>query len=830
MKTLYFLTALILCFGEITSQTYKDSLNGFNTAQVVTEAHLRNFYGSEFKVFLKTKEREFINNKYHISSFVSLNNIPVSKYSSGLVNVAPCQDEGFESMPVGVMTGSSSGWGASQAPFTVSGICSASATSYGSNTGAVLVHTMVVADPNFPSGIWTSPFFGNKIVSLNSSANARAKISMTFPVTNSNWVFNYAYMGYLNGGVHACCDEAYIAFNFYNCTNALIPSLSRTIMATSTCVTTSTLGWVTTNSVGVIRTPNWITVSENLSAYIGSCVKVEVIASQCVAGGHAGYCYFDAECSGTSILANGTIPPANTYTSCANTATLSGGPGFSNYSWYGPSGSGITGATSSVVVANTSGVYTLMTSMGTSAFTQTLNLTVNPSNAGISISGSNSLCIGTTLTLQALGNGYSNYIWNNTPGASSIAISPTATAVYSVAATATNGCISYDSKTVTVYQNPSVSIIGGGTPICPGQAVSLFAAANAVISYSWNNGATVPNIYVSPSVTTAYMVSVKNAAGCLTSATHTVNVKPTPQFQLLSSSPGICAGQSATLYVSDNGNTGYSWSNGASTQTIIVSPSSTSVYMVTVTNTAGCTASASKTVIIYPSPQIQIISSNSDICFGQLVNFMVIGSNIGSIYWSTGQNTQTISVAPFFSAVYTATVNSVQGCVSIDSKSVTVHALPQINISAPKTDICEGESVNILASGNGIITYSWSNGSSNPAIVVNPSSSTYYNVSATDNWGCSSNSGVLISVDPCTDISELKHSKNSIKVFPNPTNDVFTMRAAKNIKGVLVNALGQNVGEINLSAENNYTQTFSGLASGVYFAGTNNEYTKIIVK
>lgn len=827
MRTLCII-ACVFCISGTWAQPYvNDSLTGFNTTQVVSDAHLQNYFGDELKVYLQNKQREFINNKYQLNKTAPHPSY-YSKYSSGFINNLPCLDEGFENQPLGVMSFSTPGWNATQGSFVASGTCGSATTAYNPNSTAVVVHTTPVTDANFPSGVPNSPLGGAKVVSLNKIGGTRAKLTTTFPVTSTNWAYQYAFMAYLVGGGHLCCDEGFVMFRFYDCNNNLISATSRTYVTNSSCPFSPTTGW--TAGAGTLYTPTWISVVENLSPYIGTCVSLEITASACNGGSHSCYCYFDSQCSDNAILANGTFFANNSYTSCSSTANLSAAGGFNSYSWDGPPGSGITANTSSVITAATTGVYTLSAVTGTSALTQTFNLVVNPSPATISIAGSSTLCSGSSVTLQAIGNNFSGYTWNGTAGGATLAISPMVTSTYSLSAISSSGCVSSAVKTVTVFTSPALSIIGGNSGICAGAPLSLFASAGAVTTYSWNNGLTTPSITVSPSTTTSYTVWVTDGAGCMNSATKMVTILPQPQVTLQASSPSVCAGQPLTLVAMGSGNTAYNWSTGATAASISFSPANSAMYSVTVTSSSGCTAQASTSVIVHPTPQIQILSSNPDLCKGESISLMIIGSNIGSILWSTAQTTQSISISPLFSSVYTATVTSGQGCSAADVKSVTVHDLPQISISSIKTDICKGEFLQLMANATEPLSYSWTTGATGSMVVVQPTVTTSYTVTGVNSNGCKNAAYATIGIQNCSGIVDNRESQQELVAYPNPSSDMFTIRSNKRLNGILINTIGEVIAEVRLNETNHYSQTFSGLAKGIYFVSSMNGTLKVIVK
>jgi hypothetical protein len=70
----------------------------------------------------------------------------------------------------------------------------------------------------------------------------------------------------------------------------------------------------------------------------------------------------------------------------------------------------------------------------------------------------------------------------------------------------------------------------------------------------------------------------------------------------------ICVGQSVVLTATGGGS--YLWNTGATTPSITVSPSVSSVYNVNVTLPGGCSATSNEFIFVSPSPSTSIISAN----------------------------------------------------------------------------------------------------------------------------------------------------------------------------------------------------------------------------
>ncbi len=250
----------------------------------------------------------------------------------------------------------------------------------------------------------------------------------------------------------------------------------------------------------------------------------------------------------------------------------------------------------------------------------------------------------------------------------------------------------------------TVSYLPSDTTVCSGP-VTLNAGPGAT-SYQWSTGATTQTISVN--ATGQYIVTVTGVTTCNTNVQYdTVNVHIVPAVSVnLGNDTTLCTGQNLTLDAGNAGS-GYSWSNGATTQTINVSVGGT--YSVTVT--AGtCTDVDTITVTFNVAPVVNL-GNDTTLCAGQPIT--LDAGNAGSIYqWSNGATTQTIS--PTTTGNYWV-IASVGTCTDRDTLTVTFTALPVVNLG-PDQLLCGGQSVTLNA-GLGT-TYLWSDGSTIQTISV----------------------------------------------------------------------------------------------------------------
>ena len=293
-----------------------------------------------------------------------------------------------------------------------------------------------------------------------------------------------------------------------------------------------------------------------------------------------------------------------------------------------------------------------------------------------------------------------------------------------------------DNSPLTALCSPDVTICAGSTnlSVTPSGGYGTY-------TYNWSNGAgTSSSATVSPIVQTTYTVTVSDQCG----ATATDDV--TVFFGSLTTSAGndvtICNGQSTTLTATNGGT--YNWSNGGTTASITVSPTTTSTYLVTVT-TNGCTATDDVVVTVNPNPTPTTTETDAT-CSNN--NGTATANPAGLTYnWSNGQNTQTISnLSP---GNYLITVTDANGCSA--TASALVGSTDDIILNTSSTDETCGHSdatANITATGGlggGNYNYLWSNGLTTSSI-SGLSAGTY--TVTVDDGVCNATATVTIINDP----------------------------------------------------------------------------------
>ena len=172
-------------------------------------------------------------------------------------------------------------------------------------------------------------------------------------------------------------------------------------------------------------------------------------------------------------------------------------------------------------------------------------------------------------------------------------------------------------------------------------------------------------------------------------------------------SPTICAGQSVTLTATPSVSGGtYLWSpGGATTQSITVSPTTTSNYTVTYTYNGSNNGSGTVTVNSLPA-----INAGQDVTICQGASSTLTATGGSTYVWTGGPSTANYSVSPSLTTTYTVTgTNTTTGCSNIDQVNVNVTPLPTVNAINNQT-LCAGSSTMLVSfSGTTNASYTWTN-------------------------------------------------------------------------------------------------------------------------
>ena len=278
------------------------------------------------------------------------------------------------------------------------------------------------------------------------------------------------------------------------------------------------------------------------------------------------------------------------------------------------------------------------------------------------------------------GTGPFTYLWSNGSTDPELLNIPAGT--YTVTVTDAVGCTGVE--TIGVAQ-PELLIAQVTSTNTTDVSCNSFADGEATVSV---DGGTPPYTYLwSDGQTTAtatglaagnYSATVTDANGCEAMVDVTIEEPPVLDLSASTIVGGTCDGSSdGSAQATASGGTPpytYAWSNGASTATI--SNLVAGVYTVTLTDANNCTATATVTIVSFPTPtcSINILQEVTMGDNGELGASVNGGTAPFNYLWSNGATTPAIS--NLTAGTYSLTVTDANGCET--TCSVTLEALAGI--------------------------------------------------------------------------------------------------------------------------------------------------------
>ena len=455
------------------------------------------------------------------------------------------------------------------------------------------------------------------------------------------------------------------------------------------------------------------------------------------------------------------ITPSGTSEICAGeNITLDAGAGYAGYSW---SNSG-NGSTISVSTADDYNV-TVTTSAGCVGTSADVTVVVNDLPV-VDLGSDTIVCTGASFTIDA-GNPGLDYAWSTFEITQSITV--TTTGVYSVDVTDQNGCTGTDEVLVSVSALLDPVVVADGPIIfCAGDSVML-DAGTGYSSYQWSNNSNNQTITVSTSG--VFEVTVVDQYGCTGTDDEIVAILQLPNAVIQPSGTiAICSADTVTLSAS-NTFASYDWNPGnATSYSIEVWQSGT--YTVTVVDpNNGCVATSDPVVVTVNNtiPPTIVPSGPTEFCDGESVSLSVAPGPYSSFLWSSGSTTPSIVVTQ--TGDYGVSVLDANGCLDTTLQGNPLH----VEVWDP-TPVVEEQGDTLVVVNGPFPQYQWYfNGAPIPGATTGfhvPDSSGNYYVMAWDENDCQGNSfNIEYTLTGIADLSNLY----DIRVYPNPTNNYFTL-------------------------------------------------------
>lgn len=295
-------------------------------------------------------------------------------------------------------------------------------------------------------------------------------------------------------------------------------------------------------------------------------------------------------------------------------------------------------------------------------------------------------------------------------------ITPLNNSVYTVTAIDINGCVSYDTVTVTAsVLNTASSVV---PPSCSQSDGQILLTLNGITPYtiSWSTGASGLNL--TGIGAGFYQAFIRDSIGC--KDTVTVLLSDSVNYTVTSTvvNPVNCGGSNGSISLAITGGISpftFNWlPGGQTTQTLI--NASEGVYVVTIKDSINCSLVYSDT-LSDPQPTQVNAGVGGSVCLGNSFNLSAQTGFI-SYSWSPSLDmlpASTVSnptVSPLAPTIYTLTAVDINNCKSTDTVFVGVSTF-DINAIASDVSICGGTDGSVAVTvigGVSPINYTWSGG------------------------------------------------------------------------------------------------------------------------
>jgi len=348
------------------------------------------------------------------------------------------------------------------------------------------------------------------------------------------------------------------------------------------------------------------------------------------------------------------------------------------------------GSLTPVVTGVATGTTTITYSLGTGC-TVTKIIAVNP--APSAISGSGSICIGSTIALTS---GGGSGAWSS----SATVIAPVSLIGVVTGGAAGTSTVSYTlsgtgcSASAVVTVNPTPSAITGTFHVCVGSTTTL---GDAITGGTWTSSSTAiasidPTGIVTGALPGTAAISYSLGAGCLVAKIVTVN-----PMSAITGNLGICLGATTALADATSGGT---WNSGAAaiapvSVVGVVSGALAGTSVITYTSPAGCATTATVTVNLAPSA----ISGTLHVCAGAATT---LGNTAGGGTWTSGNTAvamvgSTGVVSGIIHGTSTITYSLGSGCTT--TATVTVNPAPDVITGT--SNVCPGSTVTLTSGTTG---------------------------------------------------------------------------------------------------------------------------------
>lgn len=392
-------------------------------------------------------------------------------------------------------------------------------------------------------------------------------------------------------------------------------------------------------------------------------------------------------------------------------------------------------------------------------------------------------CTGTASITASGSVGPYTYLWSTAvTGQGTANVSNLCAGNYTCYVTSAIGCI--DTLTVNITSAGSLTSTTNTTHtscngVCDGTASVTVTSGIAPYTYSWNtlpvqNTQTATNLCAG-----TYTVTITDSLGCIDTANVTITEPAALNASIGSFTNEACGLSNGTAMVNVSGGTipyTYSWNTSPVQTTATATGLAAGLYIVTVTDSAGCIDTTSINLTNGSSFTTTINNTTNascnGMCDGIATAFLSGGVTPYTYSWNTSPIQTTATATNLCAGTYTVTVIDSLGCTDSASVIITEPSIMGVTLTTVD-DSCSssiGEVAAHITGGTTPYTYIWNNSQTTSSIIGLGSGN--YHVTVTDSNGCQVSDSVIINstLPPIADFDVPSVCEGAVSLFTNLSN------------------------------------------------------------
>jgi gliding motility-associated-like protein len=421
----------------------------------------------------------------------------------------------------------------------------------------------------------------------------------------------------------------------------------------------------------------------------------------------------------------------------------------------GTSFTGLSAATHTILVQDGNGCQ----------FTQTVNVANTPGPTAQAVTTTNSTCgnANGVVTIGATTGGTPAYQYSFDGGAFAATTSYTVAAgTHTVVVRDVNLCTFTVTTTVNNTAGPTAVALSSVASNCgnPNGSVTVgtVTGGTATYQYSLNGGALQAGTIFPNLLAGTYTVVVTDANSCTVSNTVTVINLGAPAAVISAQTNVSCnGGNNGSVTISASGGSGsgytYTLNTGQTNGTGVFSGLSAGNYTLSLTDGAGCPATATFTITQPPVLNGSIQTQSNVLCFSGNTGSVTVTQTGGTSPFTYALNGGAFGASATFSGLaatsYTVTVKDNNGCLSNVPVTITQPTAITLAFSSVNANCTDANGTATVAPNGGTPGYSqvWTGGGGTGLTTV-PVVAGTYSVTVTDANGCTATGNTTIGITP----------------------------------------------------------------------------------